>query len=86
GSVWPLTTNDFPTVDPADPYTLTSQEQHIIDKLVSEFVTADHLHRHIDFLYTHGSMYKVANGNLLFHGCVPLNEDGTFSSMNCLGT
>ena len=85
-SVWPLTTNDFPTVDPADPYTLTPQEQHIIDKLVSEFVTADHLHRHIDFLYTHGSMYKVANGNLLFHGCVPLNEDGTFSSMNCLGT
>lgn len=86
GSVWPLTTNDFPTVDPADPYTLTPQEQHIIDKLVSEFVTADHLHRHIDFLYTNGSMYKVANGNLLFHGCVPLNEDGTFSSMNCLGT
>lgn len=86
GSVWPLTTNDFPTVDPTDPYTLTSQEQHIIDKLVSEFVTADHLHRHIDFLYSHGSMYKVANGNLLFHGCVPLNEDGTFSSMNCLGT
>ncbi|EKC62351.1 fructose-1,6-bisphosphatase, partial [human gut metagenome] len=84
GSVWPLTTNDFPTVDPADPYTLTPQEQHIIDKLVSEFVTADHLHRHIDFLYSHGSMYKVANGNLLFHGCVPLNEDGTFSSMNCL--
>jgi len=65
GSVWPLTTNDFPTVDPADPYTLTPEEQHIIDKLVSEFVTADHLHRHIDFLYTHGSMYKVANGNLL---------------------
>lgn len=86
GSVWPLTTNDFPTVDPADPYTLTPEEQHIIDKLVSEFVTADHLHRHIDFLYTHGSMYKVTNGNLLFHGCVPLNEDGTFSSMNCLGT
>ena len=85
GSVWPLTTNDFPTVDPADPYTLTPEEQHIIDKLVSEFVTADHLHRHIDFLYTHGSMYKVANGNLLFHGCVPLNENGTFSSMNCLG-
>lgn len=86
GSVWPLTTNDFPTVDPTDPYTLTPQEQHIIDKLVSEFVTADHLHRHIDFLYSHGSIYKVANGNLLFHGCVPLNEDGTFSSMNCLGT
>ena len=70
----------------AKPKVRSAEEQHIIDKLVSEFVTADHLHRHIDFLYSHGSMYKVANGNLLFHGCVPLNEDGTFSSMNCLGT
>lgn len=86
GSVWPLITRDFPTLDATDPYALTPDEQRIIDKLVAEFSSADHLHRHVDFLYSHGSMYKRANGNLLFHGCVPLNEDGTFSSMNCLGT
>lgn len=57
-----------------------------MDKLVAEFTSADHLRRHVDFLYRHGSMYLVRNRNLLFHGCVPLNEDGTFTSVNCLGT
>ena len=86
GIEWPLITNDFPTVDPQDPYTLTDEEQFIIDKLVAEFTSADHLRRHIEFLYSHGSLYLRRNGNLLFHGCVPMNEDGTFSSMNCCGT
>ena len=86
GIEWPLITNDFPTVDPQDPYTLTDEEQFIIDKLVAEFTSADHLRRHIEFLYSHGSLYLRRNGNLLFHGCVPMNEDGTFSSMNCYGT
>ena len=86
GTVSELLTRDFPTVDPAHPYELTAEEQHIVDKLVAEFTDSAHLRRHVDFLYEHGSMYRVCNGNLLFHGCVPLNDDGTFSSMNCLGT
>ncbi len=86
GTEYKLRTNDFPTLDPADPYTLTEDEQHIVDKLVAEFTSADHLRRHIEFLYSHGSLYLARNGNLLFHGCVPMNEDGTFSSMNCMGT
>ncbi len=68
------------------PYELTEEDQRIVDKLVAEFTSADHLRRHVDFLYRHGSMYLVRNRNLLFHGCVPLNEDGTFTSVNCLGT
>ncbi len=83
---WPLVTSDFPTVDPDSPYELTEAEQRIVDKLVSEFTSTDHLRRHVDFLYAHGSIYLSANDNLLFHGCVPLNEDGTFSGMNCMGT
>lgn len=67
-------------------YELTEEEQRIVDKLVAELTSADHLRRHVDFLYRHGSMYLVRNRNLLFHGCVPLNEDGTFMSVNCLGT
>ena len=86
GKDWPLVTRDFPTLDPDDPYTLTNAEQRIVDRLVEEFTSSEHLRRHIDFLYTHGSMYLVSNGNLLFHGCVPMNEDGTFSSMNCMGS
>ena len=86
GTVQKLMTRDFPTGDPNDPYALTQGEQHIVDKLVTEFTGADHLRRHVDFLYRHGSMYLVRNGNLLFHGCIPMNEDGTFSSVNCMGT
>ncbi len=86
GTEYKLRTNDFPTLDPTDPYALTEDEQHIVDKLVAEFTSADHLRRHIEFLYSHGSLYLARNGNLLFHGCVPMNEDGTFSSMNCMGT
>lgn len=86
GAIWQLRTTDFPTVDPEHPYDLTAEEQGIVDKLVAEFTGADHLRRHIEFLYSHGSVYLVRNGNLLFHGCVPMNEDGTFSSFNCMGT
>ncbi len=81
-----LRTCDFPTLEADDPYRLTEDEQRIVDKLVAEFTSANHLRRHIEFLYSHGSLYLARNGNLLFHGCVPMNEDGTFSSMNCMGT
>ena len=79
-------TRDFPTVDTepgGDAFALTAEERRIVDKLVAEFRDSDHLRRHVDFLYRHGSMYLAANGNLLFHGCVPMNEDGTFSAMRC---
>ncbi|WP_270404238.1 fructose-1,6-bisphosphatase [Candidatus Collinsella stercoripullorum] len=86
GARWPLTTSDFPTLDPDSPYELTPEEGRIIDKLVQEFTGSDHLRSHIDFLYRHGSMYLVRNSNLLFHGCVPMSADGTFTNVNCLGT
>ena len=86
GVSYPLVTSDFPTLDPEHPYALTEDEQKILNKLIYEFTNADHLQRHIDFLYRHGSVYLVRNGNLLFHGCVPMCEDGTFASVNCMGT
>ena len=86
GTRWPLTTSDFPTLNPDSPYELTPEEGRIIDKLVQEFTGSDHLRSHIDFLYRHGSMYLVRNSNLLFHGCVPMSADGTFTNVNCLGT
>ena len=83
---YPLVTCNFPTVDARDPYALNEAERGIVDKLVGEFTSSGHLASHVDFLYGHGAMYLVANDNLLFHGCIPMNADGTFSSMNCLGT
>ncbi|MBE6479776.1 MAG: fructose-1,6-bisphosphatase [Olsenella sp.] len=77
GVTWPLSSVDFPTLDPADPYALSEEERAIMDDLVESFAESDRLHRHAAFMYDHGSTYLVHNGNLLFHGCVPLEEDGS---------
>ena len=69
---------DLPTVDPKDPYALTPQEQELIDHLRESFLHSERLQKHIGFLFRKGSLYKIYNGNLLYHGCVPLNEDGSF--------
>lgn len=68
----------FPTVDPENPYELTEQEQAVLENLYSCFRNSSELKRHIDYLYTHGAMYKCINGKLLYHGCVPMCEDGSF--------
>ena len=81
----PLVTRDFPTVDPENPYELSPEEASIVERLVQEFTDGTRLQRHIEFLYSHGSLYKASNKNLLFHGCMPLNDDGTFASMSCNG-
>ena len=70
----------FPTLaDGKDPYELTPEEQDILDDLKASFMESETLQQHIDFLYKKGSLYTCYNGNLLFHGCVPMNDDGTFT-------
>ena len=73
--VYPLEDCDFPTVDPRDPYTLTAEEKQVIDQLTDSFRHSEKLQRHIRFLFAKGGLYKVHNGNLLFHGCIPMTED-----------
>ncbi len=81
GEVYPLNDGHFPTIDPADPYKLSPAEESLIDSLTAAFRHSRTLRRHIEFLYNDGSLYKVCNGNLLFHGCVPMNPDGTFEAV-----
>ena len=76
GKEYPLTDWDFPTVDPADPYRLTEEEAHVIDLLTDSFRHSEKLQRHTRFLYSKGGLYKVYNGNLLFHGCIPMTREG----------
>ena len=76
GTTYPLLDCDFPTVDPADPYRLTEEENLVISQLTDSFRHSEKLQKHIRFLYTQGGLYKVTNGNLLFHGCIPMTEDG----------
>ena len=78
GRVWDVKELPLPTVDPADPYALSGEEEAVMKGLRAAFRHSLRLHEHVSFLYTRGWMYRAFNGNLLFHGCVPLNEDGSF--------
>ena len=77
GTEYALLDCDFPTVDPRDPYALTEEESHVIDQLTDAFRHSEKLQKHIRFLYSKGGLYKIHNGNLLFHGCIPMNMDGS---------
>lgn len=79
--VYPLNTQRFPTIDPAEPYRLSQEEQELVEAYVSMFRESKTLHRHLDFIYQKGSTYLTWNGNLLFHGCIPLTEDGQFAQV-----
>ena len=80
GKEYPLLDSNFPTVDSADPYKLTEEEQKLMDTLRASFMHSALLRKHIGFLYSHGSIYKSHNGNLLYHGCIPMTDDGEFMS------
>jgi len=76
---------DFPTVDWNNPYELTEGEQIVVERLQQAFVHCEKLQRHVRFLFSKGGLYKVYNGNLLYHGCVPMEEDGSFSEVEVYG-
>jgi fructose-1,6-bisphosphatase III len=75
----------FPTVAKENPYILTEGEKELMNSIAASFVHSKILHRHIKFLYSHGSMYKIVNSNLLFHGCIPMGEDGEFLGLEFEG-
>lgn len=73
-----LLDTNFPTIDPKDPYKLTAEEQQILDQLQYSFEHSEKLQHHVRFLFANGSIYLNYNGNLLYHGCIPMNEDGSY--------
>ncbi len=75
----------FPTLKENDAYTLSVEEQQVIEELRTAFINSHMLRKHVRFLYEKGSTYLCYNGNLLFHGCIPMTEDGAFASMNLDG-
>lgn len=80
GAVYPLLDRHFPSLDPHHPFELTDGEQRVIDKLKLAFGNSRRLQRHVRFLFSKGSMYRIHNGNLLYHGCIAMNEDGSFKA------
>ena len=84
GEIYPLKDTSFPTLDPKNPYKLTDEETTVIDRLQSAFLTSEKLRKHIQYLFDKGSMYLTYNSNLLVHGCIPLNEDGSLKEVKVL--
>lgn len=78
---YPMLDTRFPTIDPRHPLKLTEEEEELLATLALSFKHSDLLHKHIKFLYSHGGMYKRYNGNLLYHGCIPMRKDGSFEEM-----
>ncbi|MGN0157165.1 MAG: fructose-bisphosphatase class III, partial [Lachnospiraceae bacterium] len=86
GKEYDIVDTDFPTVDPADPYRLTEEEEAVMERLKDAFRHSEKLQKHVKFLFSKGSLYKVHNSNLLYHGCVPMDENGNFSKVDIYGT
>ena len=85
GKIYPMLDTHFPTIDPSDPTALTAGEQELIEQLAASFRHSALLKKHIRFLLSHGGMYKVVNGNLLYHGCIPMTENGQFDKIALAG-
>ena len=85
GREYPLSETAFPTLDEQNPYELTDGEREVVRGLRAAFTGSPQLQKHIGFLYERGGMYRVFNGNLLYHGCVPLDENGGFQSFSLFG-
>lgn len=85
GKVYKLLDNSFPTVNKEYPLELSAEENELMTVLANSFMHSDKLHEHIRFLYAKGSMYKICNGNLLFHGCIPLDSSGKLQGFTIAG-
>lgn len=85
GKVYPLNDTYFPTIIPDDPCALTDAEQSVMQRLLYAFQHNESLQKHVRFLYTQGGMYRVFNGNLLYHGCIPMTEDGDLAAVTITG-
>lgn len=85
GKTYKLKDSYFPTVDKDNPLALSRGEQELITVLKNSFLHSEKLHAHIKFLIAKGSMYRVCNSNLLFHGCIPMDEKGEFQSIKING-
>ncbi|ANK58808.1 fructose 1,6-bisphosphatase [Loigolactobacillus backii] len=85
GKTYQLENTCFQTIDPKAPYQLTPEEQDLIDQLTTAFMQSDKLRRHMAFLVKKGSMYLTYNDNLIFHGCIPVDDKGKFQTFRLNG-
>ena len=85
GKKYKLNDVNFPTINPNDPYKLTDEENEVVERLCESFRHSPKLNEHIKFIYQKGEIYTIFNSNLLFHACIPMEEDGSFKKVNFMG-
>ncbi|MCM1252973.1 MAG: fructose-1,6-bisphosphatase [Clostridium sp.] len=85
GKEYHMKDTDFPTINRERPYELTAEEEQVMERLQHAFVRCEKLQKHVRFLFSKGSLYKVYNSNLLYHGCMPMDEEGNFKKVNVYG-
>ena len=85
GKEYELNDKNFPTIDKKNPYKLSEEETEIVERLKNSFIHSEKLNTHINFLYSKGHIYQNFNQNVLFHGCVPMLENGEFEQVEILG-
>ena len=81
GKDYEMTSCNFPTIDPKNPFELTKEEHQLMEKLHHSFRVSEKLQKHIKMILSHGCMYTICNQNLLFHAAVPLNADGSLKEV-----
>ena len=85
GKIYQMLDMNFPTIDKEHPYELSEEEAEIVERLVFAFTNCEKLQKHIRFLLNKGALYKIYNANLLYHGCIPLTEDGQLKEVEIYG-
>ncbi len=85
GKEYPMKDMMLPTVDPKDPLKLSKEEEELMRTLQISFKHSPNLQKHIKFVYSHGGMYKCCNSNVLYHGCIPMKENGEFDELKLNG-
>ena len=85
GKEYELTDTNFPTIDPADPYRLSPEEELLMDQIAHSFRRSEKMQKHLRTFYQHGSLFLTRNNCLLYHAAIPLNPDGTFEEVTVDG-
>ena len=85
GSEHPMKDTNFPTIDPKDPYKLTDEENDLVERLMHSFMHSEKMKKHLNCLYSKGSMYLCINQNLLYHASIPLDKNGQFKKVRVQG-
>ena len=85
GKEYCLRDTNFPTIDPKNPFEFTEDEYDLMERISASFISSKRLQSHIKFLLSHGSLYKVFNNNLLYHGCIPMTDSGEFARVDIGG-